>query len=81
MAKKQIRIGLIDYGFMGRAHSNAFAKVGHFFDSGHELVMQAVCGRSLHPRVATHLSFLDAQGQPMDYGLAMFFPAPHSYTG
>ena len=42
MAKKQIRIGLIGYGFMGRAHSNAFAKVGHFFDSGHELVMQEI---------------------------------------
>ena len=45
MAKKQIRIGLIGYGFMGRAHSNAFAKVGHFFDSGHEVVLQAVCAR------------------------------------
>jgi len=45
MAKKQIRIGLIGYGFMGRAHSNAFAKVGHFFDSDHELVLQAVCAR------------------------------------
>jgi predicted dehydrogenase len=45
MAKKQIRIGLIGYGFMGRAHSNAFAQVGHFFPSEHELVLQAVCAR------------------------------------
>ncbi len=45
MAKKQIRIGLIGYGFMGRAHSNAYAKVGNFFDSGYELVRQAVCAR------------------------------------
>jgi len=45
MAKKQIRIGLIGYGFMGRAHSNAFAKVGHFFDSEHEIVLQAICAR------------------------------------
>jgi predicted dehydrogenase len=45
MAKKQIRIGLIGYGFMGRAHSNAFAKVGNFFDSEYELVRQAVCAR------------------------------------
>ncbi|MFZ9346117.1 MAG: tRNA uridine-5-carboxymethylaminomethyl(34) synthesis GTPase MnmE [Burkholderiaceae bacterium] len=44
-------------------------------------VMQAVCGRSLRPRMATHLSFLDAQGQPMDDGLAIFFSAPNSYTG
>lgn len=45
MAKKQIRIGLIGYGFMGRAHSNAYAKVGNFFDSEYELVRQAVCAR------------------------------------
>ena len=45
MAKKQLRIGLIGYGFMGRAHSNAFAQVGHFFPSELELVLQAVCGR------------------------------------
>jgi predicted dehydrogenase len=45
MAKKQLRIGLIGYGFMGRAHSNAYAKVGHFFESNYELVLQAVCGR------------------------------------
>ena len=44
--KKPIRIGLIGYGFMGRAHSNAFAQVGHFFDSQHELVLQAVCARN-----------------------------------
>jgi predicted dehydrogenase len=44
--KKQLRIGLIGYGFMGRAHSNAYAKVGHFFDSEYELVRQAVCARN-----------------------------------
>ena len=45
MAKKSLRIGLIGYGFMGRAHSNAFARVGNFFDSEYELVRQAVCAR------------------------------------
>lgn len=45
MAKKQLRIGLIGYGFMGRAHSNAFAQVGHFFPSSYEIVLQAVCAR------------------------------------
>ncbi len=44
-------------------------------------LMQAVCGRELTPRVATHLSFLDAQGQAIDDGLAIFFPGPNSYTG
>jgi predicted dehydrogenase len=45
MAKKPLRIGLIGYGFMGRAHSNAFAQAGHFFPSDHQIVLQAVCGR------------------------------------
>jgi predicted dehydrogenase len=46
MAKKPLRIGLIGYGFMGRTHSNAYAKVGHFFDSSHQCVLQAVCARN-----------------------------------
>ena len=33
------------------------------------------------PRRATFAHFLDAQGQPIDAGLALFFPAPASYTG
>ena len=45
MSKKQLRIGLIGYSFMGRAHSNAFHQVNHFFPSSYELVPQAVCGR------------------------------------
>jgi tRNA modification GTPase len=44
-------------------------------------LMHAVCGKALLPRVATHLSFLDSQGQAIDDGLAIFFPAPNSYTG
>jgi predicted dehydrogenase len=42
---KKLRIGLIGYGFMGRAHSNAYRKVGNFFDLEHECVLQAVCAR------------------------------------
>lgn len=45
MAKKEIRIGLIGYGFMGRTHSNAYSQVAHFFDTEHVPVRQAVCGR------------------------------------
>ena len=43
--------------------------------------VQALLGRSLQPRHAHYLPFPDAQGQPIDQGLALFFPAPHSYTG
>lgn len=46
-----------------------------------KFLMQSVCGRELQPRVATRLSFLGANGEPLDEGLAIFFPAPHSYTG
>ena len=45
MAKKPLRIGLIGYGFMGRAHSNAFAQVNHFFPLEHQVVLKAVCAR------------------------------------
>ena len=41
----------------------------------------ALCHRSLIPRQATYLPFLDANRQLLDQGLAIFFPAPHSYTG
>ena len=44
-------------------------------------VVQALCGRALSPRQATYLAFRDADGQIIDKGLAIFFPAPHSFTG
>ena len=43
--------------------------------------MQAICGRVLKPREASYLPFLDAAGIPIDRGLAIYFPAPHSFTG
>ncbi len=44
-------------------------------------LVQALCGCSLQPRRATYLQLRDAQRQVIDHGLAIFFPAPHSYTG
>ena len=44
-ARRKLRVGLVGYGFMGRTHSNAFAKVNQFFDLGYEPVLQAVCAR------------------------------------
>ena len=44
-------------------------------------LVQALCGQALKPRQATYLPFLDSNGQPIDQGLAIFFPAPHSFTG
>ena len=44
-------------------------------------LIEAVCGRALKAREATYLPFRDAAGQAIDQGLALHFPAPHSYTG
>lgn len=44
--KKPLNIGLIGTGFMGRTHSNAYRKVGNFFDLKHQPVLKAVCARS-----------------------------------
>jgi predicted dehydrogenase len=43
---KPLNIGMIGYGFMGRAHSNAYRKVNHFFDLEYRPVLKAVCARS-----------------------------------
>ncbi|OGB35296.1 MAG: tRNA uridine-5-carboxymethylaminomethyl(34) synthesis GTPase MnmE [Burkholderiales bacterium RIFCSPLOWO2_12_FULL_61_40] len=44
-------------------------------------LVQVIFGRNLQPREATYLPFPDAMGQPIDHGLALFFPGPHSFTG
>ena len=44
-------------------------------------VIEALCGRPLKAREATYLPFRDAGGTAIDHGLALHFPAPHSYTG
>lgn len=43
--------------------------------------VQQLLGKELAPREATYLPFCDANGQALDHGLALFFPAPHSFTG
>lgn len=43
---KPLNIGMIGYGFMGKAHSNAYAKVNHFFDLQYRPVLKTVCARS-----------------------------------
>jgi predicted dehydrogenase len=43
---KPLNVGMIGYGFMGRAHSNAYAKVNHFFDLDYRPVLKAICARS-----------------------------------
>ncbi|MBB5417090.1 tRNA modification GTPase [Paraburkholderia atlantica] len=44
-------------------------------------LMQALTGQTLTARHASYVPFLDASGNPLDRGIALYFPAPHSYTG
>ena len=46
MAKKPLRIGMVGYGFMGRAHSNGWRQVERFFpELDHVPVLQMACAR------------------------------------
>ena len=51
--------------------------------SGKQLapLILALFGRSLSAREVVYLPFADAAGAPIDRGLAIYFPAPHSFTG
>ncbi len=42
---KQLNFGLVGYKFMGKAHSNALARLPMFFDCGAKIGMKALCGR------------------------------------
>jgi predicted dehydrogenase len=43
---KKLNIGMVGYGFMGRAHSNAYHRVVQFFPVAYEPVLKAVAARS-----------------------------------
>jgi tRNA modification GTPase len=57
--------------------------VGIVRASGRDLrgLAQALCGGVPVPRHATLVTLRDAGGALIDAGLALYFPAPHSYTG
>jgi predicted dehydrogenase len=44
--KRKLNVAMIGYQFMGRAHSNAWRQVSHFFDVPVEPVMKVICGRN-----------------------------------
>src|SRR5258707_6897932 len=46
MAKKDLNIGLVGYGFMGRTHSNAFLQAPRFFDLPYQPVLKAIAARN-----------------------------------
>src|SRR6266487_1505549 len=42
---KTLRVGMIGYGFMGKAHSNAWRQAPHFFPLKAKVEMHTICGR------------------------------------
>lgn len=48
-------------------------RVGH--------IARAIIGTLPRPRYAHYGAFLEQGGEPLDTGIALFFPAPNSYTG
>jgi tRNA modification GTPase len=59
------------------------AAIGVVRVSGPTVVALAIqlLGKTPRPRVATYAAFLGEGGQPIDDGIALYFPAPASYTG
>src|SRR5271170_4595089 len=43
---KTLRVGMIGYGFMGKAHSNAWRQAPRFFPLKAEIEMHTICGRN-----------------------------------
>jgi tRNA modification GTPase len=46
-----------------------------------ETFAREITGQELSPRIAAYTAFCDAQGEVIDQGIAIYYPAPHSYTG
>ena len=47
-----------------------------------QAVIEGISGKAaLRPRVATFSNFLGPNGEVIDQGILLFFPAPHSFTG
>lgn len=43
---KELRVAMIGYGFMGRAHTNAYKRLTDFFPVSRRPVLQVACGRN-----------------------------------
>ena len=48
----ELRVALLGQGFMGKAHSNAYAQVGHFYDLPIRIRRTLLCGRDPAPLAA-----------------------------
>lgn len=46
MSNKELNIGMIGYGFMGKAHTNAYVTANRFFNLEYRPVLKAICARN-----------------------------------
>ena len=46
-----------------------------------EYIARSLLGSLPEPRTATYRTFRDADGETLDTGIALYFPAPASFTG
>ncbi len=66
MNKSEVRVGLVGTQFMGKAHSNAYARVSKFFDLPATPIMHSACGLDL-PQVSDLASKFGWQHVETDY--------------
>lgn len=73
----------MDETICAQATANGRGGVGILRLSGSSVqqIALSILGRLPHPRVAELLNFLDEHGDPIDQGIAIFFPNPNSFTG
>ncbi|HBC58694.1 MAG TPA: tRNA uridine-5-carboxymethylaminomethyl(34) synthesis GTPase MnmE [Gammaproteobacteria bacterium] len=68
---------------VARATAPGLGGIGVVRLSGREAprIAAAILGTVPAPRLAKFAAFKDAQGEPIDMGIALYFQAPHSFTG
>lgn len=73
----------MDETICAQATANGRGGVGILRVSGNSVqqIARSILGKLPEPRVAELLNFLDEQGDPIDQGIAIFFPNPNSFTG
>lgn len=72
-----------DITIVAQATSSGRAGVGILRISGRlaTVVAEKILGKKLKPRVANYLPFCDQDSNIIDQGIAIYFKAPHSFTG
>ena len=82
--RPELGVAMVGHAFMGRAHSNAFRQVNHFFDLPYRVVPRVVVGRDAARAEAardklgfaessTDLDAVLARDYPIIQGLILFF--------